>query len=99
MKLGELMVRQGLLTEDQVQQVLAAQARRTEPFGSICERLFGIAPEVVEGAWVEQYEVLTAGLEPAVDLSVEQQLGAAARGGSQPLPSRPGRGVRPQPHK
>lgn len=64
MKLGEVMVRQGLLTSEQVEQVLAAQARRTEPFGSICERLFGIAPEVVEGAWVQQYEVLTAGLEP-----------------------------------
>ena len=64
MKLGELMVRQGLLTEAQVAEVLAAQARRTEPFGSICERLFGIAPELVEGAWVEQYSVLTEGLTP-----------------------------------
>ena len=67
MKLGELMVRQGLLTEAQVAEVLAAQARRTEPFGSICERLFGIAPEVVEGAWVEQYSVLTEGLRPDFD--------------------------------
>ncbi len=67
MKLGELMVRQGLLTEAQVAEVLAAQARRTEPFGSICERLFGIAPEVVEGAWVEQYSVLTEGMRPDFD--------------------------------
>ena len=64
MKLGELMVRQGLLTEAQVAEVLAVQAHRTEPFGSICERLVGILPEVVEGAWVEQYSVLTEGITP-----------------------------------
>ena len=79
MKLGELMVRQGLLTEAQVEQVLAAQARRTEPFGSICERLFGIAPEVVEGAWVEQYEVLTAGMEPDFGAQDHSVLGVVTR--------------------
>ena len=79
MKLGELMVRQGLLTEDQVEQVLAAQARRTEPFGAICERLFGIAPEVVEGAWVEQYEVLTADLEPDFGAQDPSVLGVVTR--------------------
>lgn len=64
MRIGELLVRQGVLTESEVEVVLEEQMRRTEPFGSICERLFGVAPEVVEDAWVEQYTKLTGDLVP-----------------------------------
>lgn len=64
MRIGELLVRQGVLSESEVEQVLREQARRTEPFGAICERLFGVAPEVVEDAWVEQYTELTGDLVP-----------------------------------
>ena len=64
MRIGELLVRQGILTEAQVERVLEEQARRTEPFGAICERLFGVAPELVEDAWVEQYTELTGSLRP-----------------------------------
>ena len=73
MRIGELLVRQGVLTEAEVQEVLKEQARRTEPFGAICERLFGVLPEVVEDAWVEQYTELTGDLVPdfeSVDPSV-----------------------------
>ena len=73
MRIGELLVRQGVLSEKQVQEVLKEQARRTEPFGAICERIFGVLPEVVEEAWVEQYTELTGDLVPdfeSVDPSV-----------------------------
>lgn len=64
MRIGELLVRQGILTEAEVKLVLAEQCKRTEPFGAICERLFGVAPEVIEDAWVEQYTELTGVLVP-----------------------------------
>jgi hypothetical protein len=64
MRIGELLVRQGILTESEVDQVLQEQSRRTEPFGAICERLFGVSPEVIEEAWVEQYTELTGALKP-----------------------------------
>jgi len=67
MRIGELLVRQGILTEAQVESVLEIQTGRTEPFGSICERLYGVAPEVVEDAWVEQYTELTGSLQPDFD--------------------------------
>lgn len=67
MRIGELLVRQGILTEAQVESVLEIQTERTEPFGSICERLFGVAPEVVEDAWVEQYTELIGSLQPDFD--------------------------------
>jgi len=64
MRIGELLVRQGILTESEVEQVLVEQSRRTEPFGAICERLFGVSPDVIEDAWVEQYTELTGALQP-----------------------------------
>lgn len=59
LRIGELLVAQGVLTEAQVEQALGVQRSVPEPFGAICERLFGISPEIVEGAWAEQYEWLT----------------------------------------
>jgi hypothetical protein len=67
MRIGELLVRQGILTESEVEQVLQEQSRRTEPFGAICERLFGVSPDVIEDAWVEQYTELTGTLDPDFD--------------------------------
>ena len=67
MRIGELLVRQGVLTPGQVEQVLAEQTRCALPFGSICEQLFGVSPEIVESCWVEQYTELTGSLIPNFD--------------------------------
>ena len=64
MRIGELLVRQGAMTEEQVDQVLVEQAKSTLPFGAICEQLFGVSPEIVESCWVEQYTALTGSLIP-----------------------------------
>ena len=67
MRIGELMVRQGVLTPEQVDRVLEEQAIRAQPFGLICEQIYGIAPEIVEACWVEQYTELTGDLVPDFD--------------------------------
>ena len=67
MRIGELMVRQGVLTPEQVDRVLEEQAIRAQPFGLICEQIYGIAPEIVEACWVEQYTELTGCLKPDFD--------------------------------
>lgn len=54
-RLGEHLVRQGLLTEAEVQIALGIQHRTGEPFGVLAERLFDLTPGEVERAWVEQY--------------------------------------------
>jgi hypothetical protein len=61
------LIQQGVLTEQQVQHILAVQKVSSRPFGDLAERLFGVDPCVVEDAWVEQY-IRVAGV---VDL--EQQ--------------------------
>jgi len=60
-QIGRLLVEQGVLSETQVEHVLAVQRVSHRPFGDLAERLYGISPEAVEDAWVEQY-VRTAGI-------------------------------------
>jgi hypothetical protein len=53
--IGQLLVEQGVLTEQQVGHILKVQRISHRPFGDLAERLYGINPKAVEDAWVEQY--------------------------------------------
>ncbi len=53
--IGQLLVEQGVLSAAQVAHVLKVQKASHRPFGDLAERLYGIAPQLVEDAWVEQY--------------------------------------------
>ena len=55
LKLGELLVRQGLLTPQQVAHVLDVQAAVHRPFGDLAERLYDLDPKAVAGVWVKQF--------------------------------------------
>ena len=66
-RLGELLIEQGVLTEQQVEDILAEQQRTGRPFGLLCEQMFGIDPAVIESSWSQQYARLTR----HVDLEVE----------------------------
>ncbi|MGE5611555.1 MAG: hypothetical protein ACM359_20055 [Bacillota bacterium] len=70
--IGELLVEQGVLTEKQVRHILEVQRASHRPFGDLAERLYGVSPEAVEDAWVQQY-IRLAGV---VDLS-EQEVDVA----------------------
>ena len=63
-RLGQLLVERGMLTEEQVGRVLAQQQETGEPFGVLAERLFGVEPEAIEEAWARQYAGLTRTVDP-----------------------------------
>ena len=67
-RIGDLLVEQGVLTRKQVEHVLQVQKMSHRPFGDLAERLYGIDPKAIEDAWVEQY-VRVAGV---VDLDEQQ---------------------------
>ncbi|MCC6424889.1 MAG: hypothetical protein IT447_15560 [Phycisphaerales bacterium] len=67
-RIGELLVEQGLLSASQVNTILALQRRSHRPFGDLAERLYGLSPNAIEDAWVEQY-VRLAGV---VDLDEQE---------------------------
>ncbi len=63
-RIGEVMVNQGLLTEAQVNSILEHQKERPRPFGELAEVLFHVSSEDVESAWVEQYALITEHVDP-----------------------------------
>jgi len=54
MRIGEMLVRMGVLNREQVEAILDEQQASNEAFGSIAERLFNIPPDTIERAWIEQ---------------------------------------------
>ena len=54
-QIGELLVEQGVLTRKQVTHILEVQRVSHRPFGDLAERLYGVSPEAIEDAWVQQY--------------------------------------------
>lgn len=54
-KIGEILVDQGVLTPEQVEHILSEQRDTARPFGELAEALYGVPPRAVEDAWVTQY--------------------------------------------
>src|SRR4051812_48545015 len=71
-QIGQLLIEQGVLTETQVQHILKVQKMSHRPFGDLAERLFGISPQAVEDAWVQQY-VRLAGTVDLDDQRFDEQ--------------------------
>ena len=65
LRIGEILVQQGILTQDQVQHVLKIQQAVGRPFGDLVERLYDVAPDVVQSAWVEQYAQMAGQMDLA----------------------------------
>jgi hypothetical protein len=62
--LGELLVRNHVLTPAQRDAVLEAQRQRGGPFGAVAEEMFGVSPQAVEAAWAEQYSEIAPHIDP-----------------------------------
>lgn len=64
LKLGDLLVQQGVMTAEQRDEVLKAQQLRRRPFGVLAEDMFGVSPAAVERAWAEQFSSLAESIDP-----------------------------------
>jgi hypothetical protein len=62
-QIGELLMEQGVLTPRQVEHILRVQKESHRPFGDLAERLYGISPQAVEDAWVQQYIRMTGTID------------------------------------
>ncbi len=67
-RLGDVLVRMGILSEEQRDEVLRLQAASGRPFGVVAEELFGVSPKAIERAWAAQY----TGMVGKVDLAGER---------------------------
>lgn len=67
LRLGDLLVRSGALTEEQRDSVLEYQKLTGRPFGELAERLFGVGEAVVEQAWADQYAMVAQRIDPRTE--------------------------------
>lgn len=79
LRLGELMVRRGLLSERQVEKVLEAQGRTARPFGELAEEMFDLHPSDVERVWAEQYALQTPRIDPRTERISKQAMELVSR--------------------
>lgn len=63
-RLGEILVRDGILTEDQRLAIVEAQRTRGRPFGILAEEMFGLRPKTIEKAWAEQFAAIADWIDP-----------------------------------
>ena len=71
-QIGQLLIEQGVLSATQVEHILRVQKISHRPFGDLAERLFGISPQAVEDAWVQQY-IRIAGTVDLDDQKFDEQ--------------------------
>jgi hypothetical protein len=62
-RLGEILIEQGVLNEQQVFEIVDAQRRLNLPFGVVAERLFEVTLQSIEKAWAQQYRTFTGTLD------------------------------------
>ncbi|QDU72730.1 GspE/PulE/PilB domain-containing protein [Mucisphaera calidilacus] len=63
MRIGEILLERGLLSEQQVFEITQAQKKQPLPFGVLAERMFDVTLESIEQAWIEQYHRFTGTLD------------------------------------
>ncbi len=64
LRLGDVLVKQGVITPEQRDAIVAQQATTQRPFGWLAERMFDVDPVDVESAWAYQYESVAKTLNP-----------------------------------
>jgi hypothetical protein len=60
-RIGEILVEQGVLSEQQVFEILEKQRATATPFGVLAEKMFDVTLDSIEHAWIEQYHRFTGG--------------------------------------
>lgn len=64
-RIGEILIERGVLSEQQVFEICEAQKKHRLPFGVLAERMFDVTIESIEEAWVDQYHRFTGTLDLA----------------------------------
>ncbi|MFA9479044.1 hypothetical protein ACERK3_12195 [Phycisphaerales bacterium AB-hyl4] len=79
LRIGEILVQNGVLTEQQVFEIAQAQRRLGLPFGVLAEQMFEVTLESIEQAWVQQYHQFTGTIDLASCRFDEQALRLISR--------------------
>ncbi|MEO1237796.1 MAG: hypothetical protein AAFX76_13500 [Planctomycetota bacterium] len=62
-RIGQILVENGVLSEQQVFEVVQAQKKHHLPFGVLAEQMFDVTLQSIEAAWIEQYHRFTGTID------------------------------------
>lgn len=79
LRIGELLVRRGVLTPEQCEQILERQKRHPRPFGLLAEEMFEVPPRVLQEAWAEQFEAGAPRVNPLEERICDRAKGLLTR--------------------
>ncbi len=65
--IGTLLLNRGVITAQQLEQILERQRTTHRPFGEIAEEMVGVRAKDVERAWAEQYAQTTRWVDPTLE--------------------------------
>lgn len=71
-RIGEILVQRGVLTQQQVDQLIDHQRQTGRPLGWLAEQHFGIDPTAIEDAWAEQYAGLARTVDPEFEVYAQE---------------------------
>ena len=72
LRLGEVLVEHGLLTETEVETIMTEQRSSGRPFGVLAESLCNCSIEAIEDAWACQYAQNTRTVDPFTEIPREE---------------------------
>jgi len=71
-RLGDILVEHGLLTEAQRLEIVEHQRVNPRPFGLLAEEMFGVSPRAVERAWADQFARMAEWVDPSDERIAEE---------------------------
>jgi type IV pilus assembly protein PilB len=66
-RLGDVLVKRGVITPAQRDSILDYQRLTGRPFGELAEKLFRVREAVIESAWAEQYAGMARQVDPRAE--------------------------------
>jgi hypothetical protein len=63
-RLGDLLVKRGVIDASQRDSILDYQRLTGRPFGELAEKIYGVRESVIESAWAEQYASMSRMVDP-----------------------------------
>lgn len=63
-RLGDLLVKRGVISDAQRDSILDYQRLTGRPFGELAEKIFGVRETAIESAWAEQYAGMARMVDP-----------------------------------
>lgn len=79
LRIGQVLIEQGILNDQQVFEILEQQRSQGIPFGVLAQRMFDVTVGSIEHAWADQYHRMTGTIDLSQQAVDDRVLGLVSR--------------------